>query len=133
MSFDAPLRCSLINSRLSDSMRYEALSYVWGTPTGDRRLICDKAELLITPNCELALRYLRFKWKSRSLWVDSICIDQNSTSDRNHQVKQMGKIYKMAANVLVWLGESDGRTKSAFARWTAPEQSNKPLGPLPAN
>jgi Heterokaryon incompatibility protein (HET) len=132
-SFGAPLRCTLTDARLSDRIHYEALSYVWGAPTGDRRLICDGAELLITPNCELALRHLRLRWKSRSLWVDSVCIDQKSTSDRNHQVKQMGEIYRTAANVLVWLGKSDDRTKSAFARWRKLEQSNKRPGPLPAD
>jgi hypothetical protein len=48
------------------------------------------------------------------MWVDSICIDQNTTSERNHQVKQMGDIYSQAATVLVWLGETDEKTSDAF-------------------
>jgi hypothetical protein len=130
-SFEAPLHGSLIDGHLSRWTRYEALSYVWGAPTGDRRLICDGSELLITSNCELALRHLRLKWKSRSLWVDSVCIDQKSISDRNQQVKQMGEIYRKATTVLVWLGRSDDQTKAAFARWRKLEKSYKPLGSSP--
>ncbi|KAE9363203.1 HET-domain-containing protein [Stipitochalara longipes BDJ] len=126
ISFGAPLCCSLTDARLSDRISYAALSYVWGAATGDRRLICDGAELLITSNCELALRHLRLTKRSRNLWVDSVCIDQKSTFDRNHQVKQMGEIYKMAANVFIWLGISNDQTKPAFARWREFEQSSTP-------
>ncbi|KAN0104295.1 HET domain containing protein [Hyaloscypha variabilis] len=124
VGFEAPLRCSLTEVCLSDKIHYEALSYVWGALTGDHPLTCDGAELLITPNCELALRYLRLVVGSRSLWVDSICIDQKSTSDRNHQVQQMGEIYRKATHTLIWLGESDEKTKPAFARWRELEQRN---------
>jgi len=130
VGFEAPLRCSLTEVCLSDKIHYEALSYVWGAPTGDRPLTCDGAELLITPNCELALRYLRLVVGSRSLWVDSICIDQKSTSDRNHQVQQMGEIYRKATHTLIWLGKSDEKTKPAFAKWRELEQRNNRSGSL---
>ncbi|PMD47167.1 HET-domain-containing protein [Hyaloscypha variabilis F] len=125
VNFEAPLRCSLTEVCLSDKIQYEALSYVWGAPTGDRPLTCDGAELLITPNCELALRHLRLVVGSRSLWVDSVCINQKSTSDRNHQVQQMGEIYRKATHTLIWLGKSDEQTKSAFAGWRELEQRSK--------
>jgi hypothetical protein len=38
------------------------------------------------------------------LWIDAICINQKDTAERNEQVKQMGKIYKFAERVIVWLG-----------------------------
>ncbi|KAK5091835.1 hypothetical protein LTR70_006365 [Exophiala xenobiotica] len=37
-------------------------------------------------------------------WVDAICIDQLNIAERNHQVRQMGSIYRQADRVLVWLG-----------------------------
>jgi hypothetical protein len=114
--FNDPLQCRLTEGNLNDKRsKYEALSYVWGSPTGNRPLICEGDQLLITPNCESALRHLRSKWKTRSLWVDSICIDQQSNSDRNHQVRLMGDVYAAARRVLVWLGESDKNTRPAFA------------------
>jgi len=46
------------------------------------------------------------------IWIDALCIDQQNNSERNHQVRVMGKIYEMAVEVLVWLGcsahNSDG-------------------------
>ena len=51
-----------------------------------------------------ALRHLRHAETPRVLWIDAICIDQMNTVERNHEVKRMGTIYKMAQRVIVWLG-----------------------------
>jgi hypothetical protein len=40
------------------------------------------------------------------MWIDAVCIDQSSVSERNYQVAQMGAIYAAAALVIVWLGNS---------------------------
>lgn len=37
-------------------------------------------------------------------WIDAICIDQQNMAERNHEVKRMGTIYKMARRGVVWLG-----------------------------
>lgn len=47
--------------------------------------------------------------------IDSICIDQNSIEERNHQVKLMGNVYQRASRVLIWLGEEDSTTKLAYS------------------
>ena len=52
------------------------------------------------------LRVARHSYPSRPLWIDAICIDQASLSERNHQVAQMGAIYAAAAHVIIWLGNS---------------------------
>ncbi|KAH7094885.1 heterokaryon incompatibility protein-domain-containing protein [Paraphoma chrysanthemicola] len=44
--------------------------------------------------------------QSRLLWIDALCIDQQNVFERNHQVQQMGAIYKNATQVLAWLGDS---------------------------
>ena len=38
------------------------------------------------------------------LWIDSICIDQDNSLERNHQVGMMGKIYAGASQTILWLG-----------------------------
>jgi hypothetical protein len=38
------------------------------------------------------------------IWIDALCIDQQNVAERNHQVRFMGMIYKMAQEVFVWLG-----------------------------
>ena len=37
-------------------------------------------------------------------WVDSICIDQSSDTEKDTQVKAMHKIYAAAQNTIIWLG-----------------------------
>jgi Heterokaryon incompatibility protein (HET) len=85
---------------------YEALSYVWGSPVCNNEITCDGDSLLITESCLTALRYLRMKARTRTLWVDAICINQKSLEERNKQVALMGDIYKCAQRVLIWLGEA---------------------------
>lgn len=122
--FDAPLRGKLKEIELDHpSNCFEALSYVWGHELDAYTLSCNGQSLLISRNCEVALRNLRSlhfknqtrKRVSRPLWVDSICIDQQNTSERNQQVQRMGTIFRSAARVLIWLGESHDSTTTGLA------------------
>ena len=54
----------------------------------------------------MALRYLRDPCRPRIMWIDALCIDQSSVEERNHQVGQMGVIYRKASSVIAWLGEA---------------------------
>ncbi|OIW23544.1 HET-domain-containing protein [Coniochaeta ligniaria NRRL 30616] len=94
---------------------YEALSYTWGGQPLDRPVSCDGRTLLVTANAEAALHRLRNRVKTRSLWVDAICINQTSTAERNVQVANMGDIYRCAKQVLVWVGDGTAETDAAFA------------------
>jgi hypothetical protein len=38
------------------------------------------------------------------LWVDQLCIDQSNDIEKGHQVDLMAKIYRSAANTIIWLG-----------------------------
>jgi hypothetical protein len=111
--FDASLEATLAEVDL-DNSDYEALSYVWGSRVGSKPFTCDNKVLLITPNCESALRHLRLKDKRRTLWVDAICIDQEdgelSVKERNSQVALMGEIYAKASHTICWLGQGNGFT-----------------------
>ncbi|KAL8354774.1 hypothetical protein RB601_000508 [Gaeumannomyces tritici] len=39
-------------------------------------------------------------------WIDAICINQASLTERSEQVPRMGKIYSAAARVVIWPGDS---------------------------
>lgn len=108
LQMSKPVSCSLKELSLENvdpkKSPYEALSYVWGSPKGDKKLNCNGQPLLVTENCLAALRHLRYRRKSRTLWIDAICIDQSSVKERNHQVRLMGDVYKLARRVLIWLG-----------------------------
>ncbi|KAJ4244781.1 hypothetical protein NW762_014358 [Fusarium torreyae] len=116
--FNDTLRLSLKRVSLNSlgRTRYEALSYVWGPITGDRRVYCDGKLLNITPNCESALRYLRLRRKPRVLWIDALCINQNSNAEKSRQVPLMGDIYESASRVLIWLGPGSHDISGVFQR-----------------
>jgi hypothetical protein len=92
----------------------EALSYVWGDTSGIHTLECSGMGIRITANLDYALRTLRFEDKPRTLWVDSICINQKNVFERSQQVRNMQEIYANAKPVLVWLGEESQKDASAF-------------------
>ena len=99
---------------------YEALSYAWGAPDDSEVVyICSSvnaqgenynvssqscAILRIGANLACALRYLRYKDRIRTLWVDAVCINQLDLEERSAQVSRMGHIYRLATRVVVWLG-----------------------------
>ncbi|KAL8718347.1 MAG: hypothetical protein Q9225_004507 [Loekoesia sp. 1 TL-2023] len=90
--------------------RYEALSWTWDHE-GHRKMITidqdDEAYILEIPNSLFqALKVLREKHKSRTLWIDAICINQTDLHEKNHQIPMMPSIYGDADRVCVWLGEA---------------------------
>lgn len=107
----APIRCTLRDASLSGPpTKYEALSYVWGSPEGTLPISCDGMKLLVTPNCLDALVHLRLRSRKRTLWIDAICIDQRQEKECNHQVGRMGEVYSRASRVIIWLGVADAST-----------------------
>lgn len=120
INFTAPLRCSLLQLSLdrvgNGESSYEALSYVWGSENRSHDILCDGHTLSITRNCFLALKHLRLVSQARALWVDAICIDQSSISERTQQVRLMGDIYNLSLTVLIWLGEGDAKTDRILRR-----------------
>ncbi|KAK4100880.1 heterokaryon incompatibility, partial [Parathielavia hyrcaniae] len=89
---------------------YKALSYTWGglmhMPTaGLPKVLVDGYELELTENLYTSLGHIRCHDLDVTLWVDAICINQQDPKDKGHQVKQMGKVYAGADEVLIWLGQ----------------------------
>ncbi|KAK5654250.1 hypothetical protein OQA88_7425 [Cercophora sp. LCS_1] len=100
------IRCKFTNVFLGNEAipKYEALSYTWGYRQGSRPILCEGKTILVTPNCEQALLHLRRRFRSRHLWVDAICINQQSVPEKNTQVPLMGDIYRHASRTIMWLG-----------------------------
>lgn len=99
---------------------YEAISYCWSQGIGDTiedtwdfEVKCGEETLLVPRNLGRALRRLRYQDTER-LWMDSVCIDQQRVEEKNVQVAMMGRIFATARQVVVWLGEEDRDTKSAY-------------------
>jgi hypothetical protein len=114
--FDDPIQVSIRVVDFQDEPQYEALSYVWNPTTGpinprndhDPKILVTTASsatyLPIGWNLDIAIRHLRHKNTVLTMWIDAISINQEDTSERNHQVGLMGTVYSSAERVVVWLG-----------------------------
>jgi hypothetical protein len=66
----------------------------------------------------VSLRYLeQFQQDGNHgwLWTDALCINQADLAEKSQQVKLMGEIYKVAVEVVVWLGKEEVTDESAVA------------------
>lgn len=121
---DAPIHAHLTLTTLHNNLQYEALSYVWGDPgatkpiqlraTDDMNSLGMEVEVQITTNLESALRHLRLNDRSRTLWADAICINQNDPDEKIHQIRNMDNIYRKASSVCMWLGEEANDSDAAM-------------------
>ncbi|KAH8878925.1 HET-domain-containing protein, partial [Thozetella sp. PMI_491] len=114
--FAAPLECGLCEVSLDPALAppFHALSYVWGTPAGEEPILCNGDVLPVTKNCAEALRYLRQAKEPVDLWVDALCINQQSVEERGQQVPLMGDIYMAAQKVYIFLGPGSAETRILF-------------------
>ena len=116
----ALIECDLQTFELGNAPLFDALSYVWGNPDVTVEIQFCGSPRLVTENLFGALTRLREKGDSEWIWVDALCINQNDTAEKNHQVPLMRHIYRQAKRVLSWLGQADKDTYFAFSlieRW----------------
>lgn len=120
---------------LASQFFYHALSYTWGDLSLPRvNIIVDDQDLAITENCRDALLELRREAVIKTIWIDAICINQNSLEERSSQVSLMGGIYRMSSGLVIWLGreadeseEAFGILREAFTQFKDAEPSTKQL------
>ncbi|KAK4897319.1 hypothetical protein LTR27_004839 [Elasticomyces elasticus] len=91
-----PIVCKLKTVSLHGKPIYEALSYVWGDAKVTRPILLNGERKDVTANLDYALRLFRARSQEKTIriWLDSICINQADTQERNQQVQIMGDIYQ---------------------------------------
>jgi hypothetical protein len=100
------IRCTLKHEFLdvTSPPLYETISYFCGDPANRRAILLHGHGVLAMATSEAALRRMRLQDRPRTLWIDSICINQNDTNEKGHQVGMMCQIYAKTFGNLVWLG-----------------------------
>lgn len=94
--------------------RYEALSYTWGHAEPRDYVICNGVRKSVTPTLGSALRRLRLTDRTRVVWIDAICVNQDDVAERTQQVRLMKDIYTLTSRVIIWLGaDEDDKAKTA--------------------
>lgn len=112
---------ALLYNTMSSDSGYHALSYAWGDQSASTKRTISLNGKSFSVGYNL-YRFLVFAAKTlkdvrQNLWIDAICINQEDISERNHQVRQMGDIYRGAQTVFVWLGlEAETQLKEQRVR-----------------
>jgi uncharacterized protein YfkK (UPF0435 family) len=101
-----PIRGQVFIAKVCDNIKYEALSYVWGSVSKTERISVQDMTVSVTQSLALALRNLRLPDAPRILWIDSICINQADIVEKSSQVQLMPLVYEKARKVVIWLGEA---------------------------
>ncbi|KAF2874995.1 heterokaryon incompatibility protein-domain-containing protein [Massariosphaeria phaeospora] len=114
-----PLHCHIIQTLLSQAPEYETVSYCWGDGKDQNEIFIDALSEssathssnnatslpLLVPNSLTPFLYrTRARGIDRTLWIDSICINQSDDLEKNQQVARMRSIYIRATHTLCWLG-----------------------------
>jgi hypothetical protein len=134
---DSTITCEITTVDLSTAPQYEALSYEWGSPSSIEYTIqLNQKAVAVRQNLWRALYDLRDTRESRTLWIDTLCINQTNVHERNCQVSRMGSIYSQAARVVAWIGQDDyesryGLVFLAELAATSPKKYCPPYGECP--
>jgi hypothetical protein len=80
--FGDAILCSLSTVPFSAKPECETLLYAWGS-SNRTHPIWAPGPLYIGKNLYSALQHLRFPDMARTLWLDAICINQDSVPERN--------------------------------------------------
>lgn len=99
------VRCRIERHHIS-TVRYVAVSYVWGAEDANCKILLNGRVLKVRPNLLAFLRHIaRTGYFTDTLfWIDAICINQEDAFEKNHQVSHMGAIYSQASKAISWLG-----------------------------
>ncbi|KPM44315.1 hypothetical protein AK830_g2291 [Neonectria ditissima] len=96
------------------SFRYIALSYTWGSSLALKEVLVDGTVKGIIINLDLALRTIRSPDVPLTLWVDSLCINQDDVDDKSQQVNLMHHIFSWAIEVRAYVGDSLDRSQANY-------------------
>ncbi|KAK6720964.1 hypothetical protein SNK05_004058 [Fusarium graminearum] len=107
------LSCSLVNYADATEQGWTCLSYTWGTEPPSKDITINGTSFPVRPNVYNFLRQAQRQGLT-NLWIDSICINQSDTNERNAQVRLMSQIFSDAKLVIVWLGQTSPALERAI-------------------
>ncbi|KAF2020197.1 HET-domain-containing protein [Aaosphaeria arxii CBS 175.79] len=118
-------------AELYNSQAYTALSYTWGDESNQQWIMVSGSKFPVRKNLWDFLQQQSARiTEPKFFWIDAICINQDDVFERNHQVALMKDIYRLAAEVYIWLGKGADNSDLAMT-WLAKKATRKlrPRGP----
>jgi Heterokaryon incompatibility protein (HET) len=98
------ISCELHTFPLNACPNYEAVSHYWGPIIQERYVLLEGRTLQIRDHLFEFLRVLHSRKRDGYFWIDAICIDQESNSEKIWQIPMMSRIYRRETRVIIWLG-----------------------------
>lgn len=106
---ESNMKCSLTTySRHKGYPPYISISYTWGRSDKMYQIELNERQYDVRENVWQLLRELRTTYPAENFWIDAVCINQLSKSEKSWQVAFMKSTYAAAAQVIVWLGPEYG-------------------------
>jgi Heterokaryon incompatibility protein (HET) len=111
---------------LSGQYTYQALSYNWGEDKKMDIVINGKIFQVRENLYHFLDECQRTPLIYNYVWIDQICINQETVCERNHQVQLMGRIFGSAIQVIAWLGPLSGDLAETAFRFVKDENHHGP-------
>jgi hypothetical protein len=124
------VQVSMSAVNLESAPSYEAISYTWGSPNMSHRILINELPFYTTKSAFDVLRGRSSFWRTRVLWIDSICINQDDNDEKGKQIHLMREIYQNCSRVIVWLGNHGGILTSLLSTSFLYHLSSPSYGPL---
>lgn len=106
------VECKLMTVPFHRCPPFTALSYMWGEDADRVPIRVNGQTFQATKSLASALRHIPRHWKSKFpgrnqtelwVWADAVCINQDDSNERGHQVQLMREIFSGAELVMCWL------------------------------
>jgi hypothetical protein len=98
--------CEFEHVSLEDAPVYDAISYTWDNPSLSHGVLIDGHWLPLSAKVYDILQDRASFWRTKTLWIDFICINQADLQEKSSQVRLMTDIFRRAVRVVAWLGNS---------------------------
>jgi len=109
------IHCDLVPYAVDSAPPYYSLSYTWGPDDNLRWIEIKGKPTGIRSNLWSALNRFRKPQEEICMWVDALCINQESIPERNQQIAIMSRFYAESQETLVWLGDSADDDRGALS------------------
>ncbi|GMG06298.1 unnamed protein product [Aspergillus oryzae] len=108
------LRGDLMIAAITDRVKYDAISYTWGSALQPFTLHTTEGNIPITTSLYVALMRMRKHKEAIWLWVDAVCINQKDDIEKAAQISMMPDIFRSATRVYAWIGEEEDGSSEAI-------------------
>jgi hypothetical protein len=118
-SHDGTIASELETHPRTAAPEYDAVRYAWGHDKSTTSVVCNGFPLEIGTSLFTALPFVhasRPEPRTRPLWIDAICLNQDNPHEKEIHVPLMHEIYENASRTLVWLGVEGENSDFAMDR-----------------